>query len=120
MKRATLLIAITLASCATTPSQAGPRARLGQVATVDRVRVRPLSVAEDSRCPINALCIWAGRIVIRAEVRAGGRVEIRKLELGKPQPITGGTLTLSSVEPSKVAGVATDPRAYRFTFRFER
>src|SRR5688572_17429423 len=120
MTRAALLISLTLAACATTPSQARPTARLGEVATIDGVRVRPLSIIEDSRCPINALCVWAGRIVVRTEVRARGRRQILDLELGKPQPTAGGTLKLSSVAPSKVAGVETDRRAYRFTFRFER
>ncbi len=120
MKRAALLLAIALAACATTPGQARPTARLGQVATVDGIRVRPLSVVEDSRCPVNAMCVWAGRLIVRTEVRAGGRRVIRNLELGKSQTIAGGTLTLSSVEPGKVAGVEADPRSYRFTFRFAR
>ena len=120
MKRAALLLVLTLAACATAPSQARPTARLGEVAAVNGVRVRPLSIVEDSRCPINALCVWAGRIVVRTEVRASGRRQILNLELGEPQPITGGTLTLSAVEPSKIAEAETTPRAYRFTFRFER
>lgn len=115
-----LLVAMALAGCATMPSQAKPIAALGQVATVDDIRVRPLSVVEDSRCPINVVCVWAGRIIVRTEIRAGGRRETRDLELGKALPIAGGVVTLSSVEPSKVAGAEPSPRAYRFTFRFER
>ena len=120
MKRAALLIALTLAACATTPSQARPTARLGQVATIGNVRIRPLAVIEDSRCPINALCVWAGRLVVRADIRAGGRRQIVSLELGKPQQIAGGTLILTAAEPSKMAGTDTERRAYRFTFRFAR
>lgn len=120
MKRAALPFAFALAACATMPSQARPTVGLGQVATVDGIRVRPLSIIEDSRCPINAVCVWAGRIVVRTEVRASARREIHSLELGKPLPIDGGTLTLTEVEPSQLAGSETEPRAYRFTFRYAR
>lgn len=120
MKRAALFVALALAGCASAPSQARPTAALGQVAIVEGIRVRPISVIEDSRCPINVVCVWAGRIVVRTEIRTGGLRETGNFELGKPLPIGGGTLTLGSVEPSKIATAEADPRAYRFTFRFER
>ena len=74
---------------------------------------------EDSRCPINVRCVWAGRLVVRSRgdaAAAGG--ETRDLELGQPQPVADGALTLVAAEPAKLAGAETDPRAYRFTFAF--
>lgn len=118
MKRAALFFAITLASCATTPGEAGPTARLGQVATVDGVRVRPLSVVEDSRCPARVQCVWAGRLHILAEIQyRGGSEELRReMTLGQAVALPEGTLTLAAALPEPVAGQAIDPRAYRLTF----
>lgn len=39
------------------------------------LRVRPLEVLEDSRCPQNARCIWAGRLRVRVNVEGVGERE---------------------------------------------
>lgn len=120
MKAGAALMAIALASCATTPpAEAGPTAAIGETAYTNGLRVRPIAVVEDSRCPINAICVWAGRLVVRSEVIGGSWRQTRDLELGKGQQIADGTLALVSAEPSKVAGAETDPRSYRFTFDFQ-
>jgi hypothetical protein len=120
MKAAAALMAIALASCATTPpAEAGPTAAIGETAYTNGLRVRPIAVVEDSRCPINAICVWAGRLVVRSEVMGGNWRQTRDLELGKGQQVADGTLALVSAEPSKVAGAETDPRSYRFTFDFQ-
>lgn len=120
MKAAVALIAITLTGCATfPPANAGPTASLGQVAYTNGLKVRPLQVIEDSRCPQNARCIWAGRLIVRTDVIGGSWRQTRDLELGKPQHIADGSLALVGGSPEKTAGAETDPRSYRFTFDFQ-
>ena len=120
MKHAFLLLAAVLAGCATVPpSSAGPTASIGETAYTNGIRVRPLSVVEDSRCPINAVCVWAGRLVVRSEVIGGNWRRTLDLELGKAQQVADGALTLTGVQPSKMADAPVDPRAYRFTFDFQ-
>ena len=120
MKALTPFVAIALAACATVPpAEAGPTAGLGQIAYANGLRVRPLEVVEDSRCPALVRCVWAGRLVLRAEVIGGNWQQVRNLELGQPQPIADGALTLIAAEPQKAAPGEIDPRAYRFTFRFD-
>lgn len=117
MKRLIPLAALALAACVTAGTSATPG--LGQVGLVEGLRVRPLQVLEDSRCPINAICVWAGRLVVRTEIRGGNWRQTHDLELRKPQPIADGQLTLVEAEPSKMADQPIDPRDYRFTFAFE-
>jgi hypothetical protein len=120
MKRLLPLLALPLAACATVPSSAaGPTAAVGQQAYVDGLKVTPLKVLEDSRCPINARCVWAGRIIVRTAVAGGSWRQVHDLELGKPQQVADGQLTLVAAEPGKMAGAPAEPRAYRFTFAFQ-
>lgn len=93
-------------------------ARLGEEVRLGAVRVRPLEVLEDSRCPIDATCIWAGRVRLRVAVSGAGEPE---MEIGRPVAIGGGNqLLLASVAPlnwSRPPG-GVDPNApKRFAFR---
>ena len=120
-----LLAALALSGCATPPINEGPiprdgeMVRLGQAARAGPLVVTPRAVIEDSRCPANVQCVWAGRIVVRTDVSAGMARDVLDLELGRPTPVGGGELMMTSAEPGKFAGTATDPRAYRFIFRFD-
>lgn len=120
MKPLFAFAAIALTACTSIPSaNSSPTAGIGQIADVNGLKVRPLQVVEDSRCPQNARCIWAGRLIVRAEVIGGSWRQTRDLELGKPQHIADGALTLVGGSPEKSAETETDPRAYRFTFDFQ-
>ena len=122
MKPPVLLAALAAASCATIPpASPGPAAALGQLAETNGIRVRPLQLVEDSRCPANVQCVWAGRVRVMAAIESrGGGEEIRTtLTMGQPYRVADGALTLVAVSPPKHAGAAIDPRSYRFTFDFQ-
>ncbi len=118
--KAAALLAAALAGCATVPiAAAGPTATLGQTVYVNGLKVRPLEILEDSRCPTDVVCVWAGRIVVRTDVIGGSWHKTLDLEVGKPLQVADGALTLAAVHPPKKAGAEADPRAYRFTFDFQ-
>jgi len=111
-----LAIAATLAtfSVAATAHVIEMQARLGQwVQLAQGVAVEPLRVLEDSRCPQDVTCVWAGRFVLAARVRDHGRVETVKLTLGIPQKVGRGRLTLDQVSPERTAK-GVNARQYRF------
>jgi hypothetical protein len=121
MHRALPLLAFALGACATIPPPAaGPTAALGQTAVIEGVRIRPIAVVEDSRCPINARCIWAGRLVVRTRIDGGAGAEVADLTLGKPLDLGGVSVTLVGGEPGKMAGTETRPSDYRLTFAVQR
>ena len=81
--------------------------------------VTPLAVLEDSRCPINARCVWAGRVRISVRIDLGSHAETREIGTDAPIQVGDGQLSLVEVHPDKVAGGAiADPAAYRFGFKF--
>ena len=101
IRTAPLLVLLALASCTTVPQRDyanGPTAPLNEVANLDGLTVRPIAVIEDSRCPASVQCVWAGRVRISAEVGGEGT---RELTLGESLTLSGGTLTLVDVRPSK-------------------
>jgi hypothetical protein len=123
MKRITLIAFLALCACATlpVPPAAGPTAAFGQVASLGPVRVTPLAVIEDSRCPARVRCIWAGRLRIQAViVFNGGSEELRReMILGEPVTLPEGRLTLAEALPGTRPGERIAPGAYRFTFRLD-
>lgn len=140
--RAFLISALLLAGCASAPAAEPPAAnlpqhiredlaqrdaalaepgivavRVGENANLgDGLVVRPLEVVEDSRCPQNARCVWAGRLRVRVAVEGVGEREVILGEEAVQTP--RGAFQLVAVSP----GPWTDwPEgampAYRFGFK---
>ena len=117
MKAAVTLVAPMLAACATVPpANTGPTAALGQIASVNGLRIRPIEVVEDSRCPAQVRCVWEGRIKVRARMTGPGWTQIRDFELGVPQAVDQYRVTLIAAEPPKTVPGEIPASAYRFTF----
>ena len=95
MKAAFLAVVLPLlAGCGSNRPIDGP-VRLGQIASVNGPRVRADEVIEDSRCPTDATCVWAGRLIVRATVLGGGWSRQFDLTLGIPVDVADGRLSLS-------------------------
>ncbi len=121
MKKIILLpIALSLAGCATMPQPSGDQwTHFGEATRAGPVVVRPDSLVEDSRCPMNARCVWAGRVVITATLWADGRRTTAKLISGEPFRISGGELVLDSVRPESFMTNDRPARAdYRLHFSY--
>lgn len=115
------LACVPLAACATIPAMVRDDgfARLGETTRAGPVTVRADKVLEDSRCPMNARCIWAGRVVLAATVTDNGNAQQRKLVLGEPALVTAGAIMLDSVEPPSRTDTPIRPGDYRFHIRFD-
>jgi hypothetical protein len=90
---------------------------MGQTARINGLRLKPVAIVEDSRCPRYVSCVWRGRLVIKLAV--AGRPPLT-LENGKPVAIGGGMLTLADATPISGRGEKVPPNRYRFQLRFER
>jgi hypothetical protein len=117
--------AIAAQSVAVATTSGGPHSRssvsvtaaFGQPVRINRMVLRPIAIVQDSRCPANANCVWAGTLIVDFEAQGGTRL---RLEQSKPLPVAGGRLTLVGAQPQPIAGQAITPQQYRFQLRFER
>lgn len=93
-------------------------ARLNEEVAVGNVRVRPLAIIEDTRCPIDLDCVHGGSFRLRVAVSGIGETE---MQLWQPLAIPGSApLRLVAVAPPRwhQAPAGVDQNAPpRFGFR---
>ena len=84
------------------------------------VKVAPLEVVEDSRCPIDVQCIQAGTVRVRTLLISGlGQSEVI-FKLDTPVSTEAEEVTLVKVTPERVAGKNIVPGQYRFEFKVKK
>lgn len=100
------------------PAETGTQAAvaIGQSARFGGTAIEPVRLIEDSRCPVDATCVWAGRLVVGVAVRSPADGGQREVVLGEPFTVSGRDYVLASATPDRQAGIGTGPAAYRFTF----
>ena len=114
------LTAALLAGCVTTRTNQddATEAKLGQTVNLGGPKVTPLAVLEDSRCPKEARCIWAGRVRLSVRVTTGAGSAVRELASDKQLQVADGQLLLASTMPPRSTQHALVPSDYRFTLKF--
>ena len=107
-----------VSSATTTPTMTLATVGFGQRTKGLAAEITPLEVVEDSRCPVDVVCIQAGTVRIKASV------DTYPLDftfiLGKPLETDTAMITLTAVTPTKHAGVEIKASDYRFTFSVEK
>ncbi|MGE0443503.1 MAG: hypothetical protein AB7S39_23710 [Gemmatimonadales bacterium] len=130
---APILLAATVAcSSSTGPSldlgelPASITLRLGREAVIGSTAIRFHEVLEDSRCPIDGVCIWAGNAKVQLGQRSTtGLAAAVMIDLNstlEPRSAAVGDLTITyeKLTPAPRSGHETDPKDYRLTLRVER
>ncbi len=118
MKHLTFFPALALLAACATPFQPleGMPVAIGESVRVGSLVAAPRSVVEDSRCPYNVRCVWAGRLVVSTRIDGSGWTETVPLTLGEPYATHGTTITLVSGQPDKYAERDIPRSEYRFVY----
>jgi hypothetical protein len=127
---AAILMSMVFAGCGAVPSQElqtvdlGAQFTLAPGATVfvknAGIKVRFIAVIEDSRCPLDVTCIWAGEVKVQLEIddtRATSPLEIIE---GGSAAAGGYRVTVVRVEPQPVSTARIAPQAYRVTLTMDK
>lgn len=115
------LTALLLTGCVSLPQvneDGATEVRLGQRADLGGPRVTPLRVLEDSRCPMEARCVWAGRVRLEVRIELGSGTTVRELATDRPLAVADGQLELLGVMPPTSTQRPIAPQDYRFALKF--
>ncbi len=92
------------------------RTTLGQTMTGLNVTITPTELVDDSRCPTDVQCIWAGTAHVRATISTNAGTTSEVLEIGQPIEKDGYTITFTELSPSPKSDEVTPSSSYRFVF----
>jgi hypothetical protein len=114
------LLSLALTGCVTPQvnEDGSTEARLGQRVDLGGPRVTVLKVLEDSRCPMEARCVWAGQVRAEVRIELGSGTSVRELVSNTPLPVADGSLELTGVMPPTSTQRKIAPRDYRFALKF--
>lgn len=121
------LLALLLTSCAPALTQVAPgqEFELAPGPTVQLagtgVILSMLDVANDSRCPVDVVCVTAGNAEVRFRVRGDGDERVVSLHtMQEPKAVMVGAvrLELVSLAPPRRAGAPPAPAEYRARIRW--
>ena len=121
MKKSILTIFCALVFGVFLTGEASAQSRMvlkpGQQMTVSGLRIKFLSVVEDSRCPENARCVWAGNAKIKLQVtskRLGTRIfEMNTFSGPKGNQFDGYAINLENLTPGRRTSAPIRPNRYR-------
>lgn len=88
-----------------------------------KLKIKFVSVIEDSRCPIGVNCVWAGNAKIKITVTSaqGEKTFEINTETGpKGDQFGGYAINLVSLIPHPKAGVTLNPKKYQGKFTVTR
>ena len=119
------LLAISLSSCAVIPdtprvgqdaAAQGTPVGIGEAVWAGDAILTPLAVVEDSRCPENVRCVWAGELKVSTRITSTHWAQTAEMKLGEPYEVLGRTYVLVSGLPEKQADRETRSSEYRFVY----
>jgi hypothetical protein len=82
--------------------------------------IKFVSVTEDSRCPVDADCIWAGNAKVHVKItdrHGGSKTMVMNTTMGpKGDQYNGWAINLTELSPAPKSGTKIKQTAYKATF----
>ena len=124
-----LLALITFAGLSAAVFAYGPNTvilRAGQKkpAVGGELSIKFVSVTEDSRCPVDTDCIWAGNAKVHVKItdrRGGSKIMVMNTTMGpKGDQYNGWAINLTDLTPAPKSGTTIKHNGYKATFSVTR
>ncbi len=75
-------------------------------------------LVQDSRCPIDAVCIQAGAVTVNVTFKVGSQTKTFNMASDEvPQEFAGFKISTEGVKPSRITSSAPETNSYRVTFK---
>ena len=130
MKTITLLAPLALAigavGCVAIPdapiagqnaAEQGTAVAIRESVWVGKAVATPIEVIEDSRCPIDAVCVQAGRLVVETRIDGPGWRQTLPLTLGMAHEVRGISIMLDQATPGRLTDKPPRQTEYRLIFK---
>src|SRR3989344_2777456 len=95
-------------------------ASIDKKVTSKGVSITPLAVLEESRCPIDVVCIQAGTVRLRANLSSGAGEVDQVFKLNQKITTEAEEITLVRVLPATQSGKKIQPADYLFYFEVKK
>jgi hypothetical protein len=86
--------------------------------------IKFISVTEDSRCPVDVNCVWAGNAIVHVKItdrRGGSKTMVMNTTMGpKGDQYNGWAINLTELTPAPKSNVTIKQKAYKATFTITR
>lgn len=96
------------------------KVKMGETVSLFDVKVNPTELIEDSRCPANANCVWAGTVKVRATLESGLGTANQIFELNQTITTEAEEVTLVNVEPVAQSDIDIEDSEYIFYFEIKK
>jgi hypothetical protein len=120
------VLAVALAACGRggwtatldAPIQLAP----GQSAefAAEKLEVKFVDIAEDSRCPSDVTCLWAGEVIVRLTIRIDGRTQELSIKETQSRAVDSYAVSVLEVLPARATSQPIAPVDYRVTLKVTR
>ena len=129
---APLLLIVTLAACRSAGEPTAHAASLNQeveLAPKEQATYGPqglsvefVRVLEDSRCPKDTTCVWAGEVKVEVATRVGSAAAVQQHEIKAGESATVGAyqVMVVNVQPDKLSTREIPQEEYRVTLKVEQ
>ena len=92
--------------------------RVGQTVFINGVKITLNKIVGDSRCPVDAICIWAGNVTANVTLQSNTDKETIDIFSDKgPVAFDSYQVSLEQVSPSSKADTKIKPEDYSLTFK---
>lgn len=121
-----LILTVALAACGRDGSAADLDAPVqlapGQSAVFSGpdLEVRFSGIANDSRCPSDVTCVWAGEVIVQLVVRYDGKSTQHSVRQSQNTSVDGYTVSVLQVLPARLSSQPIAPADYRVTLKVTR
>lgn len=90
--------------------------KVGETARFKGLSVKAISIEEDSRCPTDVQCVWAGTVRVKIQVVSGMGTSTSVVTLNQPFTTEVERITLTSVMPNTHSQTQISAGDYRLVF----
>ncbi|MEO8650168.1 MAG: hypothetical protein ABI539_13465 [Acidobacteriota bacterium] len=86
------------------------------------LKIKFVKMVEDSRCPKDVNCVWAGNAKITVRVTKNGRTSLLELNsnMGEPPEFDGYRFTLIKLTPEPASNIRINPSGYMATISVQK